>query len=85
MKLDNSQGVVLSIIDDGKEIETLKEGKKGIIVTNQTPFYGESGGQIGDARVCLFGPKSKFEVRDTQKKLGDLHIHIGKLVKGINI
>ncbi len=77
----NSQGVVLSIIDDGKEIETLKEGKKGIIVTNQTPFYGESGGQIGDAGI-LFGPKSKFEVRDTQKKLGDLHIHIGKLVKG---
>ena len=78
---DNSQGVVLSIIHDGKEIETLNEGKKGIIITNQTPFYGESGGQIGDTG-CLFGSKSKFEVIDTQKKLGDLHIHIGKLIKG---
>jgi len=78
---DNSQGVVLSIVHDGKEIETLNEGKKGIIITNQTPFYGESGGQIGDTGF-LFGSKSRFEVTDTQKKLGDLHIHIGKLIKG---
>jgi len=78
---DNSQGVVLSIVHDGKEIETLNEGKKGIIITNQTPFYGESGGQIGDTGF-LFGSKSRFEVTDTQKKLGDIHIHIGKLIKG---
>ena len=78
---DNSQGVVLSIIHDGKEIEILNEGKEGIIITNQTPFYGESGGQIGDTGF-LFGSKSQFEVTDTQKKLGDLHIHIGKLIKG---
>ena len=78
---DNSQGVVLSIIHDGKEIEILNEGKEGIIITNQTPFYGESGGQIGDTGF-LFGSKSRFEVTDTQKKLGDLHIHIGKLIKG---
>jgi len=78
---DNSQGVVLSIIHDGKETETLNDGKEGIIITNQTPFYGESGGQIGDTGF-LFGSKSRFEVTDTQKKLGDLHIHIGKLIKG---
>ena len=78
---DNSQGVVLSIIRDGKEIEILNEDKEGIIITNQTPFYGESGGQIGDTGF-LFGSKSQFEVTDTQKKLGDLHIHIGKLIKG---
>jgi len=78
---DNSQGVVLSIIYDGKEIEILNEDKEGIIITNQTPFYGESGGQIGDTGF-LFGSKSQFEVTDTQKKLGDLHIHIGKLIKG---
>ena len=78
---DNSQGVVLSIIHDGKEIEILNEDKEGIIITNQTPFYGESGGQIGDTGF-LFGSKSQFEVTDTQKKLGDLHIHIGKLIKG---
>ena len=78
---DNSQGVVLSIIHDEKEIEILNEDKEGIIITNQTPFYGESGGQIGDTGF-LFGSKSQFEVTDTQKKLGDLHIHIGKLIKG---
>ena len=78
---DNSQGVVLSIIHDGKEIEILNEDKEGIIITNQTPFYGESGGQIGDTGFLL-GSKSRFEVTDTQKKLGDLHIHIGKLIKG---
>ena len=78
---DNSQGVVLSIIYDGKEIEILNEDKEGIIITNQTPFYGESGGQIGDTGF-LFGSKSRFEVTDTQKKLGNLHIHIGKLIKG---
>ncbi len=78
---DNSQGVVLSIIHDEKEIEILNEDKEGIIITNQTPFYGESGGQIGDTGF-LFGSKSRFEVTDTQKKLGDLHIHIGKLIKG---
>ncbi len=78
---DNSQGVVLSIVSNGKEIETLSEGKEGIIITNQTPFYGESGGQIGDTGF-LFNSKSHFEVTDTQKKLGDLHLHIGKLTKG---
>ncbi len=80
-EIDHSQGVVLSIIHNGKEIEVLDEDKEGIIITNQTPFYGESGGQIGDTGF-LFGSKSRFEVTDTQKKLGDLHIHIGKLIKG---
>ena len=78
---NNSQGIVLSIVQAGKEVLKLDEGKEGIIITNQTPFYGESGGQIGDTGF-LFGSNSKFEVVDTQKKIGDLHIHIGKLIKG---
>ena len=78
---NNSQGIVLSIVQAGKEVVKLDEGKEGIIITNQTPFYGESGGQIGDTGF-LFGSNSKFEVVDTQKKIGDLHIHIGKLIKG---
>ena len=78
---DNSQGVVLTIIHNGKETDTLTENCEGIIITNQTPFYGESGGQIGDTGFLL-GSNSRFEVTDTQKKLGDLHIHIGKLIKG---
>ena len=78
---DNSQGVVLTIIHNGKETDTLTENSEGIIITNQTPFYGESGGQIGDTGFLL-GSNSCFEVTNTQKKLGDLHIHIGKLIKG---
>ena len=78
---DNSQGVVLTIIHNRKETDTLTENSEGIIITNQTPFYGESGGQIGDTGFLL-GSNSRFEVTDTQKKLGDLHIHIGKLIKG---
>ena len=78
---DNSQGVVLTIIHNGKETDTLTENSEGIIITNQTPFYGESGGQIGDTGFLL-GSNSRFEVTDTQKKLGDFHIHIGKLIKG---
>ena len=78
---NNSQGIVLSIVEGGKEVVKLEEGQEGIIITNQTPFYGESGGQIGDTGF-LFGSNTKFEVTDTQKKIGDLHIHIGKLIKG---
>ena len=67
--------MVLSIIHDGKEIEILNEDKEGIIITNQTPFYGESGGQIGDTGF-LFGSKSRFKVTDTQKKNLEISIFI---------
>jgi alanyl-tRNA synthetase len=51
-------------------------------VLNQTPFYGESGGQVGDQGV-IEGPKgARFRVTDTQKRLGDLFVHIGKVEKG---
>ena len=78
---DKSQGIILGIIKNGVEMDTLSEKEEGIIITNQSPFYGESGGQIGDSGL-LFNSDSKFLVKDTQKKLGDLHIHIGQLVKG---
>ncbi len=78
---DKSQGVILGIIKNGEDVDSLREKDEGIIITNQTPFYGESGGQIGDSGL-LFNSDSKFSVRDTQKRLGDLHIHIGQLVEG---
>jgi alanyl-tRNA synthetase len=78
---DKSQGVILGIIKNGEEVDSLREKDKGIIITNQTPFYGESGGQVGDTGF-LFNSDSKFSVTDTQKRLGDLHIHIGQLVEG---
>jgi alanyl-tRNA synthetase len=66
----------------GKEARSLKAGDEGALVLNQTPFYGESGGQIGDQGV-IKGPKgARFRVTDTQKKLGDLFVHLGKVEAG---
>ena len=52
-----------------------------MIITNQTPFYGESGGQVGDSGEIISGD-FKFEVNDVQKKLGDLFVHYGKVTNG---
>ncbi len=76
-----SEGVILNLIKDSKEVKSLNNGEEGIIITNQTPFYGESGGQLGDKGTISSG-NSVFEVEDTQKKLGDLFLHYGSLKTG---
>ena len=73
--------MVLSIIKNNEETQNISTGEEGIIITNQTPFYGESGGQVGDQGTIVSG-NSVFEVTDTQKKLGDLFIHHGILKSG---
>ena len=78
---NQAEAVVQSILKDNKETDTLKTGEEGIIIVNQTPFYGESGGQVGDAGEIISG-KFKFKVLDVQKKLGDLFIHYGKVISG---
>ncbi len=80
-EFNQSEGVVLSIIKNNKEVQNISNGEEGIIITNQTPFYGESGGQVGDQGTIVSG-KSVFEVTDTQKKLGDLFVHHGILKSG---
>ena len=80
-EFDQSEGVILSIIKNNKEAHNISTGEKGIIITNQTPFYGESGGQAGDQGTIISG-NSVFEVTDTQKKLGDLFVHHGSLKSG---
>ena len=80
-EFDQSEGVILSIIKNNKEAHNISTGEKGIIITNQTPFYGESGGQVGDQGTIISG-NSVFEVTDTQKKLGDLFVHHGRLKSG---
>ena len=76
-----SEGIILNLIKENKEVKSLTNGDKGMIITNQTPFYGESGGQLGDKGIIVSG-NSVFEVDDTQKKLGDLFIHHGSLKTG---
>ena len=78
---NKSEGVVLSLIKKGNEVNEINEGDEAELVTNQTPFYGESGGQIGDIGF-IFNNNSNFQVVDTQKKLGDIFVHQGKSLKG---
>ncbi len=78
---NQAEGVILSLLKDNKEVKELKSNEEGMIITNQTPFYGESGGQVGDTGEIVSG-KFKFEVSDVQKKLGDLFVHYGKVING---
>ncbi len=78
---DQSQGVIKCLLKGHKEVSILVEDDEGMIVVNQTPFYGESGGQVGDTGIITTND-FKFEVTDVQKKLGDLFVHYGKVISG---
>src|SRR5271155_4324171 len=78
---ENAEGVVVALVKDGKEVAALKKGESGAVVLNQTPFYAESGGQVGDTGV-LTADGVRFRVTDTQKKAGDLFVHLGTLEQG---
>ncbi|CAN7311107.1 alanine--tRNA ligase [Bosea sp. LjRoot237] len=78
---ESAEGVVTALVKDNAEVTTLKEGESGIVILNQTPFYGESGGQVGDTGT-LVGNGFKAEVTDVQKKLGDVFAHQVKVVSG---
>jgi alanyl-tRNA synthetase len=76
----NDKGVVTSLIFDGALVDVLRPGQEGQVVLDHTPFYAESGGQIGDAGVLL-GAAARFTVRDTQK-IGASFAHLGVLDAG---
>jgi len=82
-----AEGQILAIVKDGKDVTSAKAGEACAVVLNQTPFYGESGGQVGDTGHITFEGKkgasgATFAVDDTQKKLGDLFVHFGKVESG---
>ncbi|MGD9785759.1 MAG: alanine--tRNA ligase [Hyphomicrobiaceae bacterium] len=80
---ETAEGEIRAIVKGGKAVKSLKAGDEAEIVLNQTPFYGESGGQVGD-RGEIVGPKgTRFRVTDTQKRLGDLFVHKGVLEAGM--
>jgi len=78
---NKAEGVITLILKDNKEVQNLSKDEEGIVITNQTPFYGESGGQVADTGI-IFNKNFEFEVTDVQKKLGDLFVHYGKVTSG---
>ncbi len=80
-ELDKAEGVILKISKGDKFVDSAKIGEEVEIITNQTPFYGESGGQVGDQGI-IFTSDCKINIKDTQKKMGDLYVHKGNIEKG---
>jgi len=78
---EKAEGVVTALVKSGAEAKELKAGEEGLVLVNQTPFYGESGGQVGDTGT-LSRDGVHFRVTDTQKKAGDLIVHLGKVEQG---
>jgi len=78
---ERAEGQIKAIVVDGKEVSSLKAGQTGWIVANQTPFYAESGGQLGDTGK-LVGANGEAAVLDVQKRVGDLHAHHARVEKG---
>ena len=73
-------GTVVALIRDGAQVQRLEAGESGQVVLDQTPFYAESGGQMGDTGLLLAGA-AEFTVNDTVK-VGKQHAHVGHLAGG---
>ena len=76
-----AEGIVAALVKDGKEVPELKKGESGAVVMNQTPFYGESGGQVGDTGE-MRREGVRLIVSDTKKMAGDLVAHVVKVEQG---
>jgi alanyl-tRNA synthetase len=78
---EQAEGIIGSIVRSGAEVANLSAGETGLIILNQTPFYAESGGQVGD-EGSISAAGVRVRVTDTQKKLGDLFVHVVEVVEG---
>ncbi|HEY3777159.1 MAG TPA: alanine--tRNA ligase [Rhizomicrobium sp.] len=79
---EQAEGTIVAMLKDGARIEHAQAGETVRILTNQTPFYGESGGQVGDAGAIFSLRAGEGRVIDTEKKLGTLHVHVVEIVHG---
>ncbi|MCA0908947.1 alanine--tRNA ligase [Qipengyuania gaetbuli] len=79
---DTGEAAVVALVKDGQEVATASAGDELIVLTNQTPFYGESGGQTGDAGRIWTPEGLEITVSTTNKPLGRLHAHVAKVEKG---
>jgi alanyl-tRNA synthetase len=79
---ESAEGVIQAILRSEERLAAAKAGDEVGIIVNQTPFYGESGGQVGDTGAIFSAAGGEFAVSDTQKKAGDLHLHLGTVRHG---
>jgi alanyl-tRNA synthetase len=80
---ENAEGVILAIFKGGERVEAAEAGDEVAIIVNQTPFYGESGGQLGDTGVMFSGHGGELTVIDTTREAGDLFVHLGAVAHGV--
>src|SRR5271165_2370385 len=80
---ETAEGVVLAIVREGARVAEAAVGDDVAVLVNQTPFYAESGGQIGDTGVMFTAGGAELAVNDTVKKAGDLHVHLSRLTHGL--
>ena len=79
---DTAEAQVVALVKDGREVEAAGSGDSVMVITNQTPFYGESGGQMGDSGTITGADGLRLEVSDTAKPLGRLHAHQALVASG---
>ena len=78
----SAEGLVLTLLVEGKPAASAGEDTAVSVITNQTPFYGEAGGQLGDTGILIGANGTEFVVEDTQRRLNDLFVHTGRVKKG---
>ena len=81
-EVESAEGQITVMVVDGKVVEEAEDGAEVALVLNQTPFYGESGGQEGDTGTITKEGGATVTITETKKKLGDLHVHLGTLSGG---
>jgi alanyl-tRNA synthetase len=79
---DVAEAVVQALVVDGEPVEAADDGTDVSVVLNQTPFYGESGGQMGDIGTIVADGGVSVSIADAQKRAGDVHVHLGKVSGG---
>ncbi|MCZ6467972.1 MAG: alanine--tRNA ligase, partial [Alphaproteobacteria bacterium] len=80
---ETAEGQVVAIVVDGERTSEARAGQTAAVVVNQTPFYGESGGQVGDTGAMTAAGKARLTVTDTQKKVGAVHVHMVRVEDGV--
>jgi alanyl-tRNA synthetase len=79
----SAEGQIVALVVDGEPVVEAADGAKVAMIVNQTPFYGEAGGQVGDTGVAISADGVRVDIDDTTKRLGDLFVHMGTVSGGI--